>query len=118
MCPQCAPATVCPHRMLPADRLLPSSRNTVNAGRWGRSPAYEGQLKSVQVWLGPALAGRQVTIWADATVLHVLLGGTRLKTLSSRLGPVELARLAADGAPPPSGPVSVQRRVSSRGSIM
>jgi len=30
--------------------------------------------------------GRQVTIWADKVLLHVLLNGTRLKTLPSRLG--------------------------------
>ena len=34
-----------------------------------------------QIWAGPALAARQVTIWADETVLHVVLNGTRLKTL-------------------------------------
>lgn len=58
-----------------------------------------------QVWLGPALAGREVTIWVDETILHVLLDRTRLKTLPSPLGVIELARLAADGArqagPPP-----------------
>jgi len=32
-----------------------------------------------QIWLGPALAGRTVTIWVDETSLHVLLDGTRLK---------------------------------------
>ena len=25
-----------------------------------------------QVWLGPALSGRQITFWADAISLHVL----------------------------------------------
>jgi hypothetical protein len=29
-------------------------------------------------WLGPALAGRQITIWASETTLHVLLEGTRI----------------------------------------
>jgi hypothetical protein len=53
--------------------------------------------------LGPALSGRTVTIWVDETTLHVLLGGTRLKTLPSRLGITELARLAAAGARP-AGP--------------
>jgi hypothetical protein len=50
------------------------------------------------VWLGPALTDRKVTIWADETSLHVLLDGARIKTLPSRLGILELARLAADGA--------------------
>jgi len=39
------------------------------------------QIGGQQIWLGPALAGRQVTIWAGETVLHILLDGTRLKTL-------------------------------------
>ena len=40
----------------------------------------------------------------DETSPHVLLGGIRLKTLPSRLGVTELARLAADGARP-AGPL-------------
>jgi transposase InsO family protein len=79
-------------RSLPAfeaDRIVPPSGNLWIGGQ--------------QVWLGPALAGRKITIWADETSLHVLLDGTRLKTLPSRLGVTELARLAADGARP-AGP--------------
>jgi hypothetical protein len=53
-----------------------------------------------QVWLGPALTGRKVTIWVDETSLHVLLDGARIKTLPSRLGVTELARLSAGGARP------------------
>jgi hypothetical protein len=30
-----------------------------------------------QVWLGPALSGRQVTLWADAVSLDVRLMGGR-----------------------------------------
>jgi len=48
-----------------------------------------------------------VTIWVNETSLHVHLGGTRLKTLPSRLGVTELARLAADGARP-AGPSPLQ----------
>ena len=79
-----------------------------------------------QIWLGPALAGRTVTIWADETTLHVLLDGTRLKTLPSRLGITELARLAADGAHP-AGPsplptgngtaIEVERMVNGTGLV-
>jgi hypothetical protein len=36
--------------------------------------------------------------------LHVLLDRTRLKTLPSRLGVIELARLAAGGARPAGPP--------------
>jgi hypothetical protein len=74
---------------LESDRVVPPSGNL--------------QIGGQQVWLGPALAGRTITIWVDETSLHVLLDGTRLKTLPSRLGVTELARLAADGARP-AGP--------------
>jgi len=66
------------------DRIVPPSGNLWIGGQ--------------QVWLGPALAGRQVTLWADAVSLHVLASGARLKTLPSRLGTAELSRLAAHGA--------------------
>jgi hypothetical protein len=72
-----------------ADRVVPASGNLWIGGQ--------------QIWLGPGLAGRQVTLWADETSLHVLLEGTRIKTLPSRLGAAELARLAADGGRP-AGP--------------
>jgi hypothetical protein len=106
-----------------ADAALP--RAAVEASRVV-PPSGNLQIGGQQVWLGPALAGRQVTIWADETVLHVLLGGTRLKTLPSRLGPVELARLAADGAHPAGPPplragtgsaVEVERMVNGAGLI-
>ena len=79
-----------------------------------------------QLWLGPALAGRTITIWAGEITLHVMLDGTRLKTLPSRLGVTELARLAADGARPagpsplPSGTglaIEVERTVNGVGLV-
>jgi transposase InsO family protein len=93
-----------------ADRVVPPSGNLWIGGQ--------------QVWLGPAMAGRTVTIWADETSLHVLRDGVRLKTLPSRLGVTELARLAADGARPagpsplPSGTgaaIEVERMVNAVG---
>src|ERR1022692_4439327 len=67
-----AQATAEPSRIaLEFDRLVPPSGNLWVGGQ--------------QVWLGPALAGRTITIWVDETRLHVLLDGTRLKTLPSRL---------------------------------
>jgi transposase InsO family protein len=95
---------------LEVDRLVPPSGNL--------------QIGRQQVWFGPALAGRKVTLWVDEASLHVLLDGTRLKTLPSRLGVTELARLAADGARPagpsplPSGTgtaVEVERTVNAAG---
>jgi transposase InsO family protein len=95
-----------------ADRVVPPSGNL--------------QVGGQQVWLGPALADRKVTIWVDETSLHVLLDGARVKTLPSRLGIIELARLAADGARP-AGPsplragtgavVEVERTVNAAGLV-
>jgi hypothetical protein len=101
-----------PRIALEADRLVPPSGNLWIGGQ--------------QIWLGPALAGRTVTIWADETTLHVLLDGARLKTLPSRLGITELALLAADGArtagpsPLPTGSgmaIEVERMVNGVGLI-
>ncbi len=101
-----------PRVAIEADRLVPPSGNMWIGGQ--------------QIWLGPALAGRTVTIWADETVLHVLLDGARLKTLPSRLGVIELARLAADGARPAGPPllpagsstaVEVERMVNAVGLV-
>ncbi len=72
--PECRKA---PLLAVEADRVVPPSGNLWIGGQ--------------QVWLGPALADRKVTIWADETSLHVLLDGTRIKTLPSRLGIPELA---------------------------
>ena len=108
-----APATdgqQAPPVAVEADRVVPPSGNLWIGGQ--------------QVWLGPVLADRKVTIWVDETSLHVLLDGARVKTLPSRLGITELARLAADGARP-AGPsplragtgtvVEVERTVNAAG---
>ncbi|MBV9095644.1 MAG: IS481 family transposase [Streptosporangiaceae bacterium] len=94
------------------DRVVPPSGNLWIGGQ--------------QVWLGPALSGRQITLWADAISLHVLLDGTRIKTLPSRIGATELARLAASGARPagpsplPAGAgavIEVDRTVNATGLV-
>jgi transposase InsO family protein len=95
---------------LEVDRIVPPSGNL-----W---------ISRQQVWLGPALAGRQVTLWLDQASLHVLLDGTRIKTVPSRLGLPELARLKANGARPagasplPAGDgavIEVDRTVNASG---
>jgi len=112
----CAAAAVdgqeAPPAAVEADRVVPPSGNL--------------QLGGQQVWLGPALADRKVTIWVDETSLHVLHNGARIKTLPSRLGVAELARLAAAGARP-AGPspllagtgtiVEVERTVNACGLV-
>jgi hypothetical protein len=94
------------------DRLVPSSGNLWIAGQ--------------QVWLGPAMTGRTVRLWAGLEQVHVLLDGHRIKTLPSRLDARDLARLAAAGAqpagPPPLPPASgdvteVDRTVNASGNV-
>ena len=79
-----------------------------------------------QIWLGPAMTGRTVRIWAGLTQVHVLLDGHRIKTLPSRLDARDLARLAAAGArpagPPPLPPaagdvIEVDRTVNASGNV-
>ena len=93
------------------DRVVPGSGNLWVAG---------------QIWLGPAMTGRTVRIWAGTRQVHVLAGGYRIKTLPSRLDATDLARLAACGAipagppplPPPEGSViEIERTVSASGNV-
>jgi hypothetical protein len=109
--PLAAPAEP-PPVALEVDRTVPPSGNL--------------QIGRQQVRLVPALSGRKITIWVDETRLRVLLDGTRLKTLPSRLGVTELARLAADGARPagssplPSGTgtaIEAERMVNAAGLV-
>ena len=94
------------------DRVVPPSGNLWVAGQ--------------QIWLGPAMTGRVIRIWADTRRVHVLAGGHRIKTLPSRLDARDLARLRANGAvpagapplPPPSGGIiEIERTVNASGSI-
>ena len=94
------------------DRAVPPSGNLWVAGQ--------------QVWLGPAMTGRTVRLWAGLDQVHVLLDGHRIKTLPSRLDARDLARLAAAGAqpagPPPLPPASgdvteVERTVNASGNV-
>ena len=94
------------------DRAVPPSGNLWIAGQ--------------QVWLGPAMTGRTVRLWAGLDQVHVLLNGHRIKTLPSRLDARDLARLTAAGAqpagPPPLPPASgdvteVDRTVNASGNV-
>ena len=131
-----------PNPPQPAADAVPAQSLPVEAAPRPAATTYEGQpavevdrvvppsgnlwIGGQQVWLGPALSGRHVTLWADAISLHVLLDGARIKTLPSRLGATELARLAAGGARP-AGPsplhagdgtvIEVDRTVNATGSV-
>jgi transposase InsO family protein len=87
------------------DRVVPPSGNMWVGGQ--------------QFWLSPACAGQTVTLWIDATTVHLSIGGWRIKTVPSRLSEVDLARLrridARPAGPPPAGPspgaLAASRRV-------
>lgn len=95
------------------ERIVPASGNMALAGK--------------QFWLGPARAGMTITFWADADVIHLLAGRTRLKTVRSHLSAADLTTLAAAGArkagPPPipapetGQAVEVDRTVSKDGAV-
>jgi transposase InsO family protein len=71
-----------------------------------------------QAWLGPAFAGRTVTVWADARSVHLLLDGHLVKTLPSRLSIADVEQLAHRGArpagPPPAAPALPRDRGRTR----
>jgi Integrase core domain len=82
-----------------------------------------------QFWLGPTHAGRQLTVWADTTVVHLLLNGVRLKTIPSRFSLAHLQQLLADGGRPagpppvstgpthPGGAIEVDRTIGPTGLL-
>jgi transposase InsO family protein len=94
------------------ERVVPASGNLQVAGK--------------QFWLGPARSGLTVTFWADTSVIHLLIAGTRIKTVRSHLSVADLARLAARGgraagpAPLPAGDrvaFEVDRVVNNSGLV-
>jgi hypothetical protein len=96
-------------------RTVPGSGNLTVAGR--------------QFWLGPDRAGQLVTLWADTTVVHLLVNSVRLKTVPSRLSVAQLRQLLADGGRPagrrplptgdagPAAAIEVDRLVATNGLI-
>ena len=94
------------------DRVVPPSGNLWLAGQ--------------QIWLGPAMTGRTIRLWAGLDRVHVLLDGYRVKTLPSRLDARDLARLATAGARPAGPPplpaasgnvIEVERTVNASGNV-
>lgn len=69
---------------------------------------------SQQLWIGPAYAGRTVTVWADDRSIHVILDGHHLKTVSSRLHEEHLRSLLLRGARPPGRASTRRTRAASR----
>jgi hypothetical protein len=65
------------------DRVVPPSGNLGVAGQ--------------QFWLGRHLAGEVVCLWIDTKLVHLSVGGRRLKTVPSRIAASQLAKLRSDG---------------------
>ncbi|MGW3608174.1 IS481 family transposase [Micromonospora sp. NPDC005161] len=96
-------------------RVVPASGNLTVCGQ--------------QFWLSPTRAGLPVTLWADTTVVHLLIDGVGLKTVPSRLTAAYLRQLLADdgtpAGPPPiaagpiqaGAPIEVDRLVNATGLI-
>jgi hypothetical protein len=93
-------------------------------------PSGNLQVAGKQFWLGPARSGLTVTFWADTDVIHLLIAGTRIKSLGSHLSVTDLAQLAGTGGRPagPSplpvaphggavGAVEVDRTVNAAGHV-
>jgi transposase InsO family protein len=53
-----------------------------------------------QIWLGPAWAGRAITVWANPRSIHLLTDGQLIKTIPSRLTPEHLRQALMRGARP------------------
>ena len=86
-------------------------------------------IRGQQFWLGPARAGQRVRFWVDCDLVHLMIGGTRVKTVRSHLSVTDLAALLAEGGVPagPSplpatagvaaGVVEVERAVARSGTV-
>jgi transposase InsO family protein len=99
------------------DRIVPPSGNLWVAGQ--------------QFWLGPHRAGQVIRFWADCDRVHLLVAGSRIKTLRSRFSDTDLTRLRVGGAQPAGPPpqphaepgddgaaVEVDRVVSRVGTVV
>jgi transposase InsO family protein len=90
-------------------------------------PSGNMEVQGKQFWLGTARAGMVVTFWASVDVIHLTIGGARVKSVRSHLSTADLTRLAADGGraagPPPipaaepGAAIEVDRVVSKDGHV-
>ncbi|MET7402585.1 hypothetical protein ABZS66_54805 [Dactylosporangium sp. NPDC005572] len=120
----------------PVTPIVPAQ---VSSGRWAGGaiefdrvvpPSGNLQVAGKQFWLGPARSGITVTFWADTDVIHLLIAGTRLKSVRSHLSVNDLAMLLRNGGRPagppplpvaadadPAGAVEVDRTVNAAGHV-
>jgi len=91
-------------------------------------PSGNLTIRGQQFWLGPARVGQRVRFWIDCDMIHLSIGGTRVKTVRSHLSVTDLAILVTHGATPagrpplpssrePDSVVEVERAVSRHGTV-
>jgi len=124
---------------VPAPQPTPTAERAIDAGadqvveggpvEFERQVPPSGNLWAMgrQFWLGPRRAGQTVRFWASVDVIHLTIGGGRVKSLRSHLSTADLAQLAADGAlpagPPPlpleaeGAAIEVDRAVNNSGLV-
>jgi len=128
-----APAVVDPAgELVREDAHAPSAPVVYRGGpvEFERVVPASGNLgvRGKQFWLGPVRAGQRITFWADHDVIHLLVGGARIKTVRSHLSSTDLAGLVAGGGrpagpaplPPPESErtaLEIDRTVSRCGSV-
>ena len=90
-------------------------------------PSGNMEVAGQAVLAGPGRAGMMVTFWASTEVIHLTIGGARVKSVRSHLSAADLARLAATGGRPagppplpaaePGAAIEVDRAVSKDGHV-
>ncbi|MFG2063852.1 IS481 family transposase [Micromonospora sp. NPDC048871] len=102
-----SPPAPVPLRVVPEavefDRVVPPSGNLQVAGK--------------QFWLGPVRSGVTVTFWADTDVIHLLIAGSRIKTIRSHLSVADLAMLLRQGGRP-AGPSPLPLDTAGRPGVV
>ena len=77
-------------------------------------PSGNMEVLGKQFWLGTGRAGMMVTFWASTEVIHLSIGGARVKSVRSHLSAADLARLAAAAGGPPDHRPSPQPNPAPR----
>jgi transposase InsO family protein len=121
-----------PARSLAPQAAQPPTRWAGGAVEFERvvPPSGNLQVARKQFWLGPVRSGITLTFWADTDVIHLLIAGTRLKSVRSHLSVNDLATLLHTGGRPagpsplpvaptggPTDAVEVDRTVSNAGTV-
>jgi transposase InsO family protein len=111
---------------VPADRVQPYDGGPVEFDRVV-PPSGNMEVLGKQFWLGTPRAGMVVRFWASVEIIHLTIGGARVKSVRSHLSTADLARLAASGGNPagppplpaaePGAAIEVDRVVSKDGHV-